>query len=207
MAPRFTAVALVGLAVAVGACDQPSPAAPVDVLSSAKPAPSSDFDCVFSGNPSLSNSANSYFTTNDDRRAAADLISAMQAAREAENTTLAREHGFALLTMVGQVSRGTVPVDRTAGDLLTKQAFNCMYETGGADAASFEDWPNDPHYDFETALDANNGGAYFVRGGESDPATAPAVGNIAALNTSVDPAGGNVSAIAPPATSKNWSWA
>jgi hypothetical protein len=204
MAPRFTAVALVGLAVAVGACDQPSPAAPVDVLSSAKPAPSSDFACVFSGNPSLSNSANSYFTTNDDRRAAADLISAMQTYWEAGNTALARQYGFALLTMVGQVSRGTVPVDRAVGDLLTKQAFNCMYETGGADAASFEGWPDDPHYDFETALDADSGGAYFVRGGESDPATAPAVGNIAELNTSVDPAGGNVSAIAPPATS-NWS--
>ncbi len=204
MAPRFTAVALVGLAVAIGACDQPSPAAPVDGLSAAKPAPSSDFECLFTGNPSLSNSAGSYFPDNNDRRDAADLISQMQAAREADNDAVAQTFGFSLLSMVGRVSRSSSPGDRAVGALLTKQAFNCMFDTGGDDAASFDGWPNDAHYDFEAALDADNGGAYFVRG-VPDTATAPAVGNIAALNEPpVDPAGGNVSAIAPPSGS-TWS--
>ena len=204
MAPRFTAVALAGLVVALGACDQPNPAAPVDALSSAKPAPSSDFACVFSGNPSLSNSANSYFTVNTDRRAAADLISQMQTAWSAGNEGLTQQYGYALLSMVGRVSRSTSPGDPEVGATLTKQAFNCMYDTDGADADGFEGWPNDPHYAFAAALDADNGGAYFVRGStEAATATAPAVGNIAALNTTLDPAGGNVSAIAPPAGS-NW---
>jgi hypothetical protein len=199
MAPRFTAVALVGLAVLVGGCDQPGPSAPAGGLSSVKPPPTSDFDCLINGNPSLSNSANSYFTVSADQRAASDLISQLQAARDAGNTDLAKEYGFELLSMVGRVSRGTSPGDPAVGEVLTKQAFNCMFDTGGDDAASFSGWPNAPHYDFETALDAANGGAYFVRGGESDPLTAPAVGNIAALNNPpVDPAGGNVSAIAPP---------
>jgi hypothetical protein len=202
MAPRFTAVALVGLAAAIGACDQPSPAAPMDGLSAAKPAPSSSFDCLFTGNPSLSNSAGSYFPDNNDRRDAADLISQIEAAREAGNDADAQTYGFALLSMVGRVSRSSSPGDRAIGALLTKQAFNCMFDTGGDDAASFEGWPNDAHYDFEAALDADNGGAYFVRGA---PDSAPAVGNIAALNEpSFDPAGGNVSAIAPPSGS-TWS--
>jgi hypothetical protein len=198
MVPRFTAVALVGLVALVGACDQPSPSAPVDALGSVKPPPDTDFDCLFTGNPSLSNSANSYFTTTADRKAASDLIAAMQAARDAENTELAREYGYELLSMVGSLSRGTTPVDREVGEVLTKQAFNCMYDTGGDDAASFEGWPDAAHYDFETALDAANGGAYFVRG-DDEPSTAPAVGNLAALNNPpADPAGGNVSVLAPP---------
>ena len=208
MSTRFTAVALLGLAAVVSACDQPSPSAPVEGLSSVRPAPPSATACVFTGNPSLSSSANSYFTVSADRRAAADLIDQMQAAREAGNTADTRRYGFALLSLVGQVSRGASPGDLAVGALLTKQAFNCMYATGGADAGSFEGWPNDPHYDFAAALDADNGGAYYVRGGAADHATAPAVGNIAELNNSVDPAGGNVSAIAPAgasASSDTWS--
>jgi hypothetical protein len=204
MAPRFTAVVLVGLVALVGACDQPSPSAPVDGLGSVKPPPDTDFDCLFTGNPSLSNSANSYFTTTADRKAASDLIAAMQAARDADNPELAQENGYELLRMVGSLSRGTTPVDRAVGEVLTKQAFNCMYDTGGDDAASFEGWPDAAHYDFETALDAANGGAYFVRG-DDESAAAPAVGNLAALNNPpTDPAGGNVSAIAPP-VNDTWS--
>ena len=207
MSTRFSAVALVGLAAVVSACDQPTPSAPVEGLSSAKPAPPSSNACVFTGNPSLSSSAGSYFTVSADKRAAADLIDQMESAREAGNTTETRRYGFALLSRVGQVSRGSSPGDPAAGALLTKQAFNCMYDTSGDDADSFEGWPNDPHYDFEAALDADNGGAYYVRGVPNDPqttddeATAPAIGNISALNSSVDPAGGNVSAIAPAAAS------
>lgn len=203
MTSRLSAAVILGLAAAIGACDQPSPAAPVEGLGAAKPAPASVFACVFNGNPSLSNSSNSYFTDSGDRREASDLISAMQSARDAGNIALARQYGFALLSKVGQVARGSSPGDRTVGALLTKQAFNCMYATGGADAAGFEDWPDDPHYDFAAALDADNGGAYYVRGGTNDP-NAPAIGNLAALNSPpVDPAGGNVSAIAP-AVGSTW---
>ena len=73
-----------------------------------------------------------------------------------------------------------------------------MFDTRptGPNAAAFEGWPNDLHYDFAAALDADNGGAYYVRGG-SEQATAAVVGNLASLNTGTDLAKGNVSGLGP----------
>jgi hypothetical protein len=157
------------------------------------------FACIFKGNPSLSHSANSYFTVVADDQDASDLISEMEAAYNAtpRNVSLARSKGYELLTLVGLVSRQNTGSSPEVGELLTKQSFNCMYETGpnGADAAGFAGWPDDAHYDFSAALTPGIGGAYYVKGGSS---VSPAIGNLASLNTPSQPAAGNVSAIAPP---------
>ena len=200
MSRRFSALAAVSLAALAGACDQSTTAGPqVDGQSAVRRPPTSATACLFTGNPSLSSSANSYFTVTADRRTASDLIGAMQTARDGENTADLRQAGFALLTLLGQVSRGNSPGDPAVGALLTKQDFNCMFDTAGDDQAGFEGWPDAAHYDFAAALTPDDGGAFYVRGGAGDPQTAPVIGSLDALNTLADPAGGNVSALAPPA--------
>ena len=192
MTRRLTALAATVVAAFAAACDQSTPADPlVDEPRFDKPPASAGFSCVFTGNPSLRSSASSYFTNSTDQSTARSLIDAMEAARSAGNTALLREKGFALLSLVGTVSRGSTPGDRAVGALLTKQDFNCMFDTrpNGPNAVAFEGWPDDPHYDFAAALDADNGGAYYVRGGSEQPTT-PVVGNLAT--------GGNVSALGPP---------
>ncbi|HEX6617635.1 MAG TPA: hypothetical protein VF046_15125, partial [Gemmatimonadales bacterium] len=87
------------------------------------------------------------------------------------------------------------------GETMVKLTVNCMYDT--KNATDFSGWPNDGQYDFSAALDAPNGGAFFVRGGGIDSASLPVLGNIASLNSTTDPAGGNVSGMAPP-TGKTW---
>jgi len=195
---RLTAVALAALAAA---CDQPAPSAPQADEPRFKPQ-DSPFACVFNGNPSLSNSANAYFTLNSDRKTASDLISAMAAAYNATPKDVAalRTKGFELLSLTGLVSRQNTASSPATGALLTKQAFNCMFDIGPT-TAGFEGWPDDPHYDFSAALTPVDGGAYYVRGGT---VVAPAVGNLAALNTTANPAAGNISAIGTPSQEDTW---
>lgn len=197
MSRRFVGLAAAIAVVALGSgCDQSPPSAPQADGPSLKAVPSANA-CLFTGNPSLSNSANSYFQTTADRKAASDLIAVMQTGYSASGPSGARDNGYSLLALAGAASRdasraGSVDV----GEVMVKQAINCMYDT--TDPVNFgQDWPNSAQFDFSAALDAPNGGAFFVRGGAGDP-EGPAVGNIRSLNTTVDPAGGNVSALAPP---------
>lgn len=201
---------LIGLAAAVtvvvlaSACDESSPSAPQTDGPSFKPG-TSPYACLFTGNPSLSNSANAYFLTTADRKAASDLITLMQAGYSASGAAGARDAGYSLLALAGAASRdasraGSVDV----GETMAKQDINCMFDT--ANPTDFADWPDDAQYDFSKALDAPNGGAFFVRGGTGDPVSAAAIGNVASLNTSADPAGGNISAIAPPSTPSQLTW-
>jgi hypothetical protein len=192
----------IGLAAALtvvvlaSACDQPPPSALQTEGPLFKPV-ASQFACLFTGNPSLSNSANAYFQTTADRKNASDLIALMQDGYTASGPSGARDAGYSLLALEGAASRdasraGSVDV----GETMAKQDINCMFNTDNA--TDFADWPDDAQYDFSKALDAPHGGAFFVRGGITDPAAAAAIGNIASLNTGLVPAGGNVSAIAPP---------
>jgi hypothetical protein len=199
----FGLAAAVAVVVFASACDEAPPSAPQDGPSLGRaPSPNA---CLFTGNPSLSNSAGSYFLTNDDRKAANDLIALMQDGFAATGPAGARDAGYSLLALAGAASRdasraGSIDV----GEGMVKQAVNCMYNTNNA--TDFAGWPDDGQYDFSAALDAPHGGAFFVRGGTGDPGTAPAVGNIASLNTTSDPAGGNVSAIAPPSSPSQLTW-
>ena len=196
----FGLVAAVASAVFAIACNEAPPSAPQDGPSFAK-AVDLKFACLFTGNPSLSNSAGSYFQTNDDRKAASGWITLMQDGYAVSGPAGARDAGYSLLALTGAASRNASRAGSLdIGETMVKQAVNCMYDTN--DETDFADWPDDNQYDFSKALDAPHGGAFFVRGGSSDHATLPAVGNIASLNTP-DPAGGNVSAIAPPSSSSS----
>jgi len=193
-------VSAAAVVLLAAACDQAPPSAPQDNPSFAK-TPSPDFGCIFTGNPSVSNSAGSYFVTNADRKAAADWITAMQAGYTASGPAGARDAGYSLLALTGTASRdpsraGNIDI----GETMVKLAVNCMYDT--KNTTDFSGWPTDGQYDFSAALDAPNGGAFFVRGGTDDPA-GPVIGNIASLNSTTDAAGGNVSGMAPP-TGKTW---
>jgi len=193
-------VSAAAVVLLAAACDQTPPSAPQDNPSFAK-TPSPDFGCIFTGNPSVSNSAGSYFVTNADRKAAADWITAMQAGYTASGPAGARDAGYSLLALTGTASRdpsraGNIDI----GETMVKLAVNCMYDT--KNTTDFSGWPTDGQYDFSAALDAPNGGAFFVRGGTDDPA-GPVIGNIASLNSTTDAAGGNVSGMAPP-TGKTW---
>ena len=204
MARRFFGLAAAAVVVLfAAACDESPPSAPQDSPSFAK-TPPSDFACIFTGNPSLSNSAGSYFQTNVDRKAAADTITVMQNRLAANDSAGARNAGYSLLALTGKASRdrsraGSIEI----GETMVKQAINCMYDTKNPpNPTDFTNWPNDVQYDFSAALDAPNGGAFFVRGGADDDHTLPVVGNLASPGT--DPvAGGNVSGIAPP-TGSTW---
>jgi hypothetical protein len=201
MARRFFGFAAAAAAVVVAAaCNETPPSAPQDAPSFGKAV--SPNACLFTGNPSLSNSAGAYFLTNVDRKAAADLITAMQDGYAASGTAGARDAGYSLLALTGAASRdparaGSIDI----GETMVKQAVNCMYDT--KNTTDFSGWPDDGQYDFSAALDAPNGGAFFVRGGTTDP-SGPAVGNLASLNTGADPAAGNVSGMAPP-DQKTWA--
>ena len=206
MTRRFIGLAAAAtVAVLASACDQPPPSALQTDGPSFKPV-ASQFACLFTGNPSLSNSANSYFQTTADRKDASDLIALMQDGYTASGPAGARDAGYSLLALAGKASRdasraGSVDV----GETMAKQDINCMFNTD--DAINFAGWPDDAQYDFSAALDAPNGGAFFVRGGSGDPPTAAAIGNIASLNSALDLAGGNVSAIAPPSVPSQLTWA
>ena len=199
MARRLVPLAAaVGVVVLASACNEAPPSAPQDGPSF-KPT-AAEFACVFTGNPSLSNSAGSYFRTNTDRKAATGWIGLMQDGYSAGGPAGARDAGYSLLALAGTASRDASRAGSIdAGEAMVKQAINCMYDTRNPpEPTDFTNWPNDPQYDFSAALDAPNGGAFFVRGGSADPASLPVVGNIRSLNSGVDPAGGNVSAMAPP---------
>jgi hypothetical protein len=197
----FGLAAAVAVVVFAAACNETPPSAPQDGPSFGKaPSPNA---CLFTGNPSLSNSAGSYFQTSDDRKAASGFIAAMQDGYGVSGPAGARDAGYSLLALAGQASRDAGragPID--VGETMVKQAVNCMYDTKNPpDPTDFTNWPNDAQYDFSAALDAPHGGAFYVRGGSGDDASAPPVGNIASLNTLTDPAGGNVSVLAPPSGS------
>lgn len=205
MARRLTGfVAAVAGVCFAAACDQAPPSAPQDSPSFGRGA--SPNACVFTGNPSLSNSAGSYFQTNDDRKSASGWISAMQEGYEATGPGGARDAGYSLLALTGAASRdasraGSIDI----GETMVKQAINCMYDTKNPpDPTDFTGWPDDDQYDFSAALDAPAGGAFFVRGKTGvDSDLLPAIGNLSSFNSGTDPAGGNVSAIAP-APGKTW---
>jgi hypothetical protein len=196
----FGCAAAAAVVVLAAACDQTPPSAPTDAPAFGR-APS-PYACVFTGNPSLSNSAGAYFRTTPDRKTASGFIAAMQ---DNLGTAAGKDAGYSLLALAGAASRdasraGSIDV----GEAMVKQAVNCMFNTN--DATDFAGWPDDAQYDFSAALDAPHGGAFFVRGTTADAATAPAVGNVASLNTLTDPAGGNVSAIAPPGLAGATTW-
>ncbi len=209
--PLLGFAAAIALALLAGACDDVPPSAPQDAPSFGKA--TSPFECTFTGNPSLSNAANAYFTTTADRKKANDLIAEMQTGFTAASYTGARDKGFDLLSLTGAVSRAGTGGSTANGAGLARQTVQCMFNILGVDATAFAGWddPYNDQFDFATALGATaNGGAFFVRGvntdpllGTVDPETAPVVGNdVDLIPEGGTPTEGNISGIAPPGTLK-----
>ncbi len=77
-----------------------------------------------------------------------------------------RAAAFEILEEIGKLSRNAeVTTDPEAGSDLTQGIIKC----GGFGAAAFEpDFPTDPIYNFAPALTHASGGAFYVRGGNSE---------------------------------------
>ena len=199
----FTYAAAVAVVVfAAAACDDANPpSAPQDRPSFAQTSP---FACVFNGNPSLSNAINSYFAVASDKSIASGYASSIQTAYNtapAPNFTAAQAPGFDLLKFVGTVARAGRGSSNASGAAVIQQTIQCMYNVpaGTATGGAFFGWPTDAQFDFASALSFADGGAYFLRGDATkDEPTAPVVAQIAGPTPVTD---GNVSAIAPAATS------
>ena len=194
-------------AVFAAACDQAPPSAPPDGPEFAQG--TGAFACVFSGNPSLGNASNAYFTTSADRKTASDIIAVMQSKFTGGNPYAgARDAGFDLLSFVGKVSRGGTAGDTANGGALVRQAIQCMFDVDAQDnvaADNFFGWPNASQFDFGRALASAAGGAFFVRGGSSDPVSAAVVANdVSRIPFGGQAKDGNVSGLAPDAA-HNWS--
>jgi hypothetical protein len=189
------------IAVVVAACDQPRPSEPGDSQDHISALVTSTA-CVFSGNPSLPKASSSYFTLKAEQDTASALIDAIQAAYNASprNTVEAKDKTYDLLALVGRASRRGTGGSADDGEDLVKLALNCGFNT--TDAVEFPSYPTGARWDFSQALTPSAGGAFYVRGGPSDPTTAPVIGNVAGAGGTVT-AAGNISGLAPPA-GLNW---
>lgn len=207
------------VAVLAAACDEAPPTSPTgpSLVQTASP-----FACAFTGNPSLSSAINGYFTSSADRKTASDLAALLQTAYNTAptpNYTGAKDPGFNLLVFVGQTARksgaGSSPA---AGAAVVRQTIQCMFDVAAnigtvTTPGAFFGWgdPASAQFDFASALDISQGGTFHVRGGTSDPAKDPAVGNLADAVTGSATAAGNLSVLSPPqvsptdTTKKTWS--
>jgi hypothetical protein len=203
----FGLATAIAVAVFATACDQAPPSAPQDGPAF-KPAPTAAFPCAFTGNPSLGNAINSYFTVTAEKKQANDFATVMQEDFTGTDPYAgARDAGYDLLSFLGEVSRRGTGASPEAGASVAQQAIQCMYNVSAArnHGDDFEGWPTDNQFDFASSLRPTFGGAWYVRGKEGTDAEAPAIGNIASLNTTSDFAG-NLSAINPPIFPAAYSW-
>jgi hypothetical protein len=208
MARPFSSVAALAAAVAfAAACSDDSPTlSPSDGPSFVRTSPNA---CTFNGNPSLSGAIGDYFTVNSEKDSANFYATAIQTAYNSAtppNFTAARGPGFNLLKFVGKVARASHGSSTTNGAAVIRQTLQCMYDVPAAtgDGQAFEGWPTAEQFDFKSALEFADGGAYFVRGDAGkDNETAPVVAQLAGAG--FDPVEeGNVSVLAT-ASGASWS--
>ncbi len=110
----------------------------------------------------------------------------------------ARERGFDIMVEIGKASRSGSPPDPSEGRDLTVALIRCMYNA--TSATEFPNFPDPTIYNFAAALNWSAGGGYWVRGGSSDPQTAPA---LARSGTSI---ASGVAPPAPPTTPVTYNW-
>jgi hypothetical protein len=158
----------IGIAVAVlaAACGEPSDRLPA--VSTAPLAP--DFAVKGGGGFSTkcsfqtaSQLAGSYFTDNDTAKVVRSLISSMKSA--GEGTVTARDLGFDVLDHVS--TNVALNPDVVTGSALVNELIKCMFSTAAEWPASYTAATPGPE-DFTIALDAQQNGAFGVRGGDSD---------------------------------------
>jgi hypothetical protein len=148
--PRRILAGVVGLtAVALAACVDRQPQAPVRPEFAVEAG-----QCSFT---TASQLAGDYFTNNDTVRVVRALIGDMRQA--GAGSDVARDRGFDVFTHVA--ANVAVNPDVQAGSDLVNALIACMY----TDAAEL---PLEFPEDFTTALDADQNGAFAVRGGATD---------------------------------------
>jgi hypothetical protein len=204
----FGLAAATAVAVFASACDQAPPSAPQDGPAF-KPAPTVTFPCAFTGNPSLGSAINAYFTVAADKKTASDYATLMQDGfGTTSNYAGALDPGYDLLSFLGQVSRRGGGASPAAGGSVAQQAIQCMINVNLAlgPGQDFFHWPTDNQFDFASSLNSALGGAWYVRGKAAVDAEQPAIANLATGNTTIDPAGGNLSALNPPISPTAYTW-
>jgi hypothetical protein len=162
--------------MAVGCSERNQPVLPTSSMQVA--APVSGITCDFK---SLSQFATHYFSP-AEAKVVKGVIGQMQTA--GAFTTTAKSLGFDVMTHIAaNVSAGNGDVADASG--LTNGLLACMFATAAELPATFPE-------DFSVATDPAQHGAYEVRGGPADPATAPVFSRpVTAPFSGVKPTGGH----------------
>ncbi len=177
MCSRLSGIAIGMVALmAVGCSERNQPLLPTSSMQAA--APVGGITCDFK---SLNQFATHYFSA-QETKAVRGLISAMQTA--GAFTATAQDRGFDVMTHVAaNVSAGNSDVVDASG--LTNGLLACMFATAAELPATFPE-------DFSVATDPAQHGGYEVRGGATDPATAPVFNRpVSAPFSGVKPTGGH----------------
>lgn len=159
MRRRLWPLLALGGVLAVAGCSDDKDQAPT--APSFKPAPSPYPGCDFG---SVKNLVTSYFSPPQLQTA-----QGFETLMESGNEATRREKGFAIMDLIGQVSRSTSPGSTTTGSSLTKALTKCMFDTSQ---------PAHPEYAgldaiaFDKALSPATGGVYYVVGDGYDVNTA-----------------------------------
>jgi len=159
MCSRLSGIAIGVVALmAVGCSDRNQPLPPTSSMQTAAPL-TGGITCDFK---SLNQFATHYFNA-PEAKLVRGLISAMQTA--GAFTVTAKDRGFDVMTHVASnVDAGNSDVADASG--LTNGLLACMFATAAELPATFPE-------DFSVATDPAQHGAYQVRGGPTDPASAP----------------------------------
>jgi len=170
MQTRMSLAALSVIALVV-ACGDPQDrnaaqtAAPVAPSFSANAPPNSfSTKCSFTTSSQL---AGGYFTNNDTVKVVRTLITNMKTA--GAGTTAAANIGFDVLSHVA--ANISADPDFTTGSAFVNEIIKCMFTDPNAWPASYTAPVPGPE-DFTTALNATQNGAFGVRGGATDAASA-----------------------------------
>lgn len=159
MCSRLSGIAIGIVALmAVGCSERNQPLLPTSNMQAAAP-PTGGITCDFR---SLNQFATHYFSA-PETKVVRGLIDALQTA--GAFTATAKDRGFDVMTHIASnVNAGNSDVADASG--LTNGLLACMFATAVELPATFPE-------DFSVATDPAQHGAYEVRGGTTDPATAP----------------------------------
>jgi hypothetical protein len=156
MKHRWLQYLALGCVTALGACgNNDEQTAPPDVPQMrvvTPPYANCDFGTV-------KNLINSYFTS-PHQLTAQGYEGTMETGTEAER----RASGFAIMDLIGQVSRGGTPPSPTIGSNLTKALTKCMFNTNQVAYTSLANGLGINGVEFDKALTPASGGVYFVVG-------------------------------------------
>lgn len=185
MRHRWLYLALGGV-FAIAACSDQGQAPPTAPEFKVTPDP---LACDFG---QVKNLVNSYFSP--PNQAAGQLASGYESSMEAAGAQQpgAVSNGFAIMDLVGRVSRSSSPGSVTVGNKLSIALTKCMFDAHANVYKALADGDGIDSVRFDLALNPIGGGVYYVVGDGYDISTTPSVPN--ALKGTV---GNRLSAAAP----------